>query len=80
MQEVFMEWLDQIYWKGYAETFREEEPGTFQRQLTEFSTIYKTSENEISNALSHGKGCGTVRTSKYIRYRKRGRNKDQNNY
>lgn len=42
MQEVFMEWLDQIYWEGYVETFREEEPGTFHRQLTEFSTIYKT--------------------------------------
>lgn len=76
MQEVFMEWLDQIYWEGYAETFREEEPGTFQRQLTDFITIYKIPKSEISNALPDGKGCSTIRPSEHIRYRKRGGNRN----
>lgn len=40
MEQIFIEYLDQIYWEGYGETFREDNPHTFYRQLAEFSTNY----------------------------------------
>jgi|GEM_PF-6472477 len=79
MEEIFMEWLDQIYWKGYAETLLEEAPGAYQGQLTEFNTIYKISQNEIPDNLSDGKGCNTVRTSEHSRYGTRSGNQQQDN-
>ncbi len=36
MEQAFLEYLDQLYWEGYGETFREENPTEYQRQLTAF--------------------------------------------
>ena len=36
MKTAFMEYLDQLYWEGYAETFRENDPKEFRIQLIAF--------------------------------------------
>ena len=37
MLEAFIEWLDQIYWKGYAQDFQQDNPDAFYSQLAEFT-------------------------------------------
>lgn len=44
MEQAFIEHLDQIYFEGYGEQFKEENPDTFYRQLAEFSEMYSTSK------------------------------------
>jgi len=36
METAFLEYLDGLYWEGYGEEFREENPREFQVQLTAF--------------------------------------------
>lgn len=74
MEEVFIEQLDQIYWQGYAEQFREDNPDAYWQQLSEFKNSYKIPKNEISNPLFNGTGYSTIRPSKHIRHSKRGGN------
>jgi len=40
MKEAFIEWLDQMYWKGYTEQFEDDNPISFQKQLNEFKHIH----------------------------------------
>lgn len=72
MEEVFIEQLDQIYWQGYAEQFREDNPDAYWQQLSEFTNSYKIPKNEISNPLFNGTGYSTIRPSKHSRHSKRG--------
>lgn len=37
MEEVFIEYLDQIYWEGYGEEFRSENQIIYGIQLAEFT-------------------------------------------
>lgn len=71
MEEVFMDHLDQIYWQGYGQAFREDNPDAFYHQLAEFTDIFKTPKHEISNPLPDGSGNGTIRPSKHRRHGKR---------
>lgn len=36
MEQAFLEYLDQLYWEGYGETFREENPKEYKKQLIAF--------------------------------------------
>lgn len=74
MEEVFIEHLDQIYWQGYGQDFREDNPDAFYQQLAEFTNTHKIPKHEISDPLSDGKGSGAIRPSKHKRYSKRGGN------
>lgn len=40
MEEVFMEWLDQVYWQGYAEAFRDNHPANFLEQFLSFNQLH----------------------------------------
>lgn len=40
MEQVFTEYLDQIYWQGYGLEFMEDNPDAFYRQLNEFMEMY----------------------------------------
>ena len=42
MYELFIEFLNQIYWEGYAETLAKENPEVFQMELNEFFTNYQS--------------------------------------
>lgn len=42
MQEVFMEWLDQIYWEGYAAVLQDNDPVSYSEQLTAFKNLYQS--------------------------------------
>ncbi|MGN7204428.1 hypothetical protein ACTHQF_09155 [Pedobacter sp. SAFR-022] len=42
MEQAFLEHLDQLYFEGYGEQFREDNPESFYRQLAEFSEIHGT--------------------------------------
>lgn len=64
MEEAFIEHLDQLYWEGYGQEFRESNPDTFQRQLSEFLNIHKAQKHEVPNPLFNGADGGTVRTRK----------------
>lgn len=33
MEQAFLKHLDQLYWDGYGEAFREDSPDAFQQQL-----------------------------------------------
>jgi hypothetical protein len=41
MYAAFFELLDQLYWKGYAETLQEENPKVFNSQYHEFLNTYQ---------------------------------------
>lgn len=74
MEEVFIEQLDQLYWKGYGEEFKENNPNAYNKQLTEFINNHKTPNHEIPKPLFNGTiGC-TIRSSKHIRHSKRSGN------
>ena len=38
MLDAFIEFLDKIYWEGYAEEFEEDNPKAFYSQFMEFKT------------------------------------------
>ena len=38
--EEFIEFLNQIYWEGYAEQLAKENPATFQMEYNEFFNAY----------------------------------------
>lgn len=40
MEEVFIDHLDQIYWQGYGQKFRADNPDAFYKQLAEFNINY----------------------------------------
>lgn len=40
MYELFIEWLDQLFWPGYAEQLATDDPGAFQTELAEFMNTY----------------------------------------
>ncbi|MEH6308716.1 MULTISPECIES: hypothetical protein [Olivibacter] len=42
METAFLEYLDGLYWEGYGEVFREENPREFQVQLTAFICEHAT--------------------------------------
>jgi uncharacterized short protein YbdD (DUF466 family) len=42
MYEAFIEFLNQIYWEGYAEQLAKENPEAFQMEYTEFFTNYQS--------------------------------------
>ena len=71
MEEVFIEQLDQIYWQGYGEEFKEDNPNAYYKQLNEFMDSYKIPKHEVSNPLFNGTGCGAIRPSKHSRHSKR---------
>lgn len=74
MEEVFIEQLDQIYWQGYGEQFREDNPDAYGKQLAEFMNSYKIQKHEISDPLFNGAGSGAIRIPKHSRHRSRGGN------
>ena len=74
MEEVFIEQLDQIYWTGYGEEFKENNPNAYYKQLTEFKNSHITPKHEISNPLFNGAVGSPIRSSKPIRHGKRGGN------
>lgn len=74
MEEVFIGHLDQLYWQGYGEQFKEDNPNAFWQQLTEFTNTYKALKNEVSNPLFNGPGDGAIRSAKHSRHSKRGGN------
>lgn len=74
MEEVFIEHLDQIYWQGYGEVLKEDNPFSYHQQLTAFTDTYKTQRNEISNSLFDDSGNGTIRSPRHSKHSKRGRN------
>jgi hypothetical protein len=40
MVELFIELIDQIFWKGYAKQLATENPALFQLELAEFMNCY----------------------------------------
>lgn len=40
MEQVFIEHLDQLYWQGYGQQFKEDNPDAFNRQLAEFAELH----------------------------------------
>lgn len=41
MEAVFIDHLDQIYWNGYGEEFKADNPVAFYRQLAEFKNQHR---------------------------------------
>ncbi|GGC42716.1 hypothetical protein GCM10011386_38690 [Parapedobacter defluvii] len=64
MEEAFIEHLDQLYWEGYGQKFRDMNPKAYLEQLIKFMKTYKALDNEVCNPLSDGTGAGAVRTRK----------------
>lgn len=48
MEEVFAEYLDQLFYKGYAEKFKDDNPDAYESQLTEFKNLYSIPKHETS--------------------------------
>lgn len=46
METAFIEFLDQLYKEGYGETFREDNPDAFYKQLAEFENLYHIPKHE----------------------------------
>jgi len=63
MKEAFIEWLDQMYWQGYAEQLEEDNPMAFQKQLNEFKRIHNI---YIKVVRLGSKSIGKVGKSKNI--------------
>lgn len=40
MLELFIEFTDQIFWKGYAEQLAESNPEKYRHELNDFLTLY----------------------------------------
>ncbi|MES2458241.1 MAG: hypothetical protein V4594_21970 [Bacteroidota bacterium] len=40
MEAAFIDHLDQIYWQGYGEEFKADNPNAFYRQFAEFKNQY----------------------------------------
>ncbi|MGN8068409.1 hypothetical protein [Mucilaginibacter sp. 22184] len=74
MEEVFIDHLAQLYWQGYGEAFREDNPDAFYQQLAEFNNTYKTPKYAVSNPLFNGTGSSAIRPCKHSRHGKRGGN------
>ncbi|QNL49728.1 hypothetical protein H8S90_23960 [Olivibacter sp. SDN3] len=56
METAFLEYLDGLYWEGYGEVFREENPTDFQIQLTAFICEHAGSANDHRTKI---RGNGT---------------------
>jgi len=41
MYEIFIEYLNSLYWEGYAEELQQNAPTLFYYEYEQFSTIYK---------------------------------------
>lgn len=54
METAFIEFLDGLYYPGYAACFVDENPDAYYRQLAEFQNLYKSShENTFVFNRSH---------------------------
>ena len=40
MEQAFIDYLDQIYWQGYGNQFKEDNPDAYNRQLAEFAELH----------------------------------------
>lgn len=79
MLEAFIEFLDEIYFGGYGQEFREENPKEFYRQLAQFTKLHH-SKNEIRNSVHYG-SCGSPRRPyQYRKNRQRNRKSFKNNH
>ena len=47
MYQAFIDFLDTLYWEGYARQLAEDNPEAFQFELNQFFDNYKT--NELCN-------------------------------
>nr|WP_233174021.1 hypothetical protein [Pedobacter sp. ASV19] len=57
METVFIDFLDLLYYPGYAACFVDENPEAYYRQLAEFSTLFKSQdENTFVFNPSHRGG------------------------
>lgn len=48
MEEVFAEYLDQLFYQGYAEKFKDDNPNAYESQLSEFMNLYSIPKHEKS--------------------------------
>ena len=69
MNEVFTEWLDQIYWEGYADRLAIENPQDYKAQYNEFLNNHNSKNNEKRGRLFNGNRVRKFRTSKHLRHR-----------
>lgn len=69
MYEAFTEWLDQIYWEGYAEMLAIENPQDYKAQYNEFSNNHNSKSNEKRGRLFNGNRVRRFRASKHLRHR-----------
>ena len=46
MESAFIDFLDQLYQKGYAEDFKENNPDAYYSQLVEFENQYSHKHND----------------------------------
>lgn len=51
METVFIEFLDQMYWEGYGEQFKEDNPTHFNRQLREFKKQHQITRHEKASLI-----------------------------
>ena len=40
MYELFIEFMNQVFWEGYAEQLAQDDPQAFQMELAEFIYLY----------------------------------------
>ena len=69
MYEAFTEWLDQIYWEGYAERLATENPQDYNTQYNEFFNNHNSTGNKKRGRLFNGSRIRKFRASKHIRHR-----------
>lgn len=53
MEEVFIEFLDQMYWEGYGEQFKDDNPIDFNKQLRQFKKQHQIHNHEKASLIYH---------------------------
>lgn len=61
METVFIEFLDQMYWEGYGEQFKEDNPTHFNKQLRQFKKQYQIPKYEKVSFNHHNQSRGRKR-------------------
>jgi hypothetical protein len=58
MEEVFIEFLDQMYWEGYGDAFKEDNPVHFNKQLRAFKKQHQIQKHEKVSLIYHNSPRG----------------------
>ncbi len=61
METVFIEFLDQMYWEGYGEQFKEDNPAHFNKQLRQFKKQHQIPKYEKVSFNPNHSGRGRKR-------------------